>query len=513
MKKTILALGLLCAALVHADDFSGHTFFTVRPQGILVSPEKEVFFRNDRMLKREYGVEGAVQVFVFGGQSNNCCNINKYFMPQNYTSLNAQEYKSPTFTQDGLFTKELEARNFNIKTLSTTETFKSNIFFRPQQSTAGIGFTWLQNLWHDYNDVPRIWMEFNMPVQYVQNKMNLHETVINDGGGVNADTGLDGAPHVANMTEAFQQSTWVYGKVNDCRDMHEWGVSEIEFTLGYNAVACNTCDFNGYAGFVAPTGTKIDQKNAAYIFSPVVGNNHHWGLLFGAHSGFTLLEHKEHLLRMEFDFEGQYLFKNTQWRSFDLVQQGQWSRYLEVYRTMQNATTASTDPVPLNMDAGMSGINVFTTSCQVHPKFSVNTNTGFTYNWKGLQAEAGYNFYARQAEQITKCANSWYTDVAVKDVTGDGLTNIARTIKNNFTPSNVSLADYETISVLTVADLNLNSAAHPTMIAHTAYVAIGWNWDEVRFPTFVGVGGSYEFTAVDTALDRWLVFGKIGFSF
>jgi hypothetical protein len=429
-------------------------------------------------------------------------------LPSNKACLNVQEYKTPAFTQDGLYTKNLEARNFNIETVATDATFKSAIFFRPQQSTFGIGFSWIQNLWHDCQDIPRVWAEISFPVQYVTNKMDLHEIPISDGGGVSPTTGLDGAPHVANMTEAFMQSNWLYGKVNNCKKLETWGVSDIEITLGYNAVCSESCDFASYVGFVAPTGTKINQKNAAYIFSPVVGNNHHWGVLFGGHACFRFYEHGLHTLRLEFDAEGQYLFKNTQWRSFDLVQQGQWSRYLEVYQTVAQATAASTSPTPLSINAGTSGINVFTTPARVSPKFTINTNSAFIYNWKGLQAELGFNFFARQAEEIKKC--SWDADVAVKDIDGDGLTNIARTIKNNFHNSDIALASY---TPLTLADLDLNSAAHPTMLSHIVYLALGYAWDDICIPTFIGGGASYEFTTVNTALDRWLIFGKVGISF
>lgn len=492
-----------------ADDFASRSFFTVRPQFILVSPEKEALFRNDRMQLRDGGIEGTFQIAAFGGQSTNQVTINKYFLPSNKTSLNVQEYKSPNFTlQDGLYTKDLEARNFNIATVDPTQTFKSNIFFRPQQSVFGIGLGWIQNLWHDCNDVPRIWFEVSMPIEYVQNTMDLHEHVISDGGGTSPTIGLDGAYHVGTMTEAFRQSNWNYGKVDNMKDMSKWGLSEIELTLGYNAFFGDRCDFNTYAGVVFPTGTKIDQCNAAYIFSPVVGNNHHWGLLFGGHAGFTVFSHKLHQIRLEFDAEGQYLFKNTQWRSFDLVQQGQWSRYLEVYQNLTQATAAAGYSAPLNMNAGTSGINVFTTCAQVHPHFSINTNTGFIYTWKGVQAEFGFNFFGRQAEQITK--TSWDADVAIKNINGTGLTTIARTIKNNFINSNFSLDDY---TPLTLADLDLNSAAHPTMLSHTLYLAAGYTWDDICIPTFIGAGGTYEFTTVDTALDRWLLFVKAGISF
>ncbi len=339
--------------------------------------------------------------------------------------------------------------------------------------------------------------------------MNLRENVLSTGGGADGQVGLDGVDHVANMTEAFAQSNWLYGKVNNCADLSAWGVSDVEVTFGYNALFSETCDFNAYIGFVAPTGTKINQYNAAYIWRPVIGNNHHWGLLFGAHACFYLREFGQHSLRLEFDAEGQYLFKNTQWRSFDLVQQGQWSRYLEVYQNVAAATTASGESYPLDINAGTSGINVFTTCAQVSPKFTTNTNTGLIYNYCGLQAEVGFNFYVRQAEEISKC--SWNTDVAVKDIDGTGGTNTARTIKNNFHLSDITLQSGYT--PVTLADLDLNSAAHPTMLSHTVYAAAGWNWDDLSIPVFIGAGGSYEFTTVNTALDRWLLFGKIGISF
>lgn len=500
---------LLVSCAMHADDFVCHSFFTARPQFRLVSPEKEALFRNDRMLLRDGGIEGTFQAVFYGGQSTNDLELNKYFLPSNKTALTAQEYKSPNFTQDGLFVKQLEARNFNIATDPAADTtFKSTILFRPQQTSFGIGFSWIQNLWHDCKDVPRIWAEISFPVQYIKNKICLNEFVVNSGGGVSETIGLDGAQHVANMTQAFKQPTWLYGKVDNCADLETWGVSDIEVTVGYNALDSHTCDFNAYAGFVIPTGTKINQKNAAYIWSPVVGNNHHWGILFGAHAGFIVFEHKLHTIDLEFDVEGQYLFKNSQWRSFDLVQQGQWSRYLEVYKNVQEATQAAAYSPPLNMNSGTSGINLFTTCAQVHPGFTVNTNSGFIYSWKGLQAELGFNFFARQVEEITQC--NWKNDVAIKNIDGAGQTNIARTIKDNFNGSAITLADYKR---LTVQDLDLNSAAHPTTLTHIIYLALGWNWNDIAIPTFVGFGGSYEFTTVTSAIDRWLLFGKVGISF
>ena len=511
----ILLAAAVTSASVRADDAYGKTFFTVNKQYFLVNPMKELFFRNDRMDHYGHGIHGAMQIVPFGGQSTNAPNLNKYFMPQNLSVVYVEEYKSSDTpsTVDGQFGKNAEARNFNIKTLATSSTFRSSVFFKPQQSTFGIGYSWMQGLWHDDEGISRVWAEISFPFQWVSNKMNLTEHIFNDGGGVDADTGLDGADHVANMVEAFKQPTWLYGKINDCRSMTAAGIADIEFTVGYNAICTETCDLLAYAGLVIPTGTKINQKQAAYMFAPVIGNNHHWGILFGGHCGFKVYEHGHHELCLEFDAEGQYLFQNTQWRSFDLVQQGDWSRFLEVYTSPAAAAQAAADGAPLNMDAGTSGINVFTTCAQVSPRFTMNTNNGFVYTYKNIQAEIGYNFLSRQAEKITK--SCWDTSVAVKDVTGQGRTNIARNIKNNFSDTGGTGTTYSSLAnytALTLEDLNLNSAAHPTALAQKIYAGVGYQW-QWCVPFFAGIGGSYEISTVNTDIERWTVFGKFGVSF
>jgi len=111
--------------------------------------------------------------------------------------------KRPNFTQDGLFVKDLEH-----ETLISQQT---QIQAPPLKST--ILFNHTDKLWYRIfvDSKPLAWQqrcpprlaEVSFPVQYIKNEMKLNEFIVSDGGGVDGQTGLDGAPHVANMKRSF----------------------------------------------------------------------------------------------------------------------------------------------------------------------------------------------------------------------------------------------------------------------------------------------------------------------
>lgn len=509
--------GSLCAALVavgsiQAGDAFSHTFFSVRPHFQSGSPEREMFFRDGILDEKENGWGGAIEIVPYGGKSVNDCRLAKYFMPFGKTSLNVLEF-DPTVDPTGGDlnpAKNVEARHFNIQTVN--ETFSSTITFAPEQSFVGIGFAYKQALWKK-NDHSKLWLEVAFPVERIRNKMGLCEVVNNTGGGAINEIGLDGAPRVGDMVAAFNQSNWTFGKIaaNTCRS--KWGVADVEVKLNWSSHWGELCRLDTYIGFVAPTGTKIDGNNAAYVFSPVVGNNHHWGLLLGSHVDFTLWQRGKHAIYQSYDIARRVLAQNTQVRSFDL-QDKQWGRYMEVYSSLAQAQAASIASVPASSNMGTSGINVFTQCVKVAPRYSSDFNTAFIYRYCGLMVEAGYNLFIREAERVCPATNWADSTVALKSVLGDGSLTLARTIDKNFDGSDYvfSPADFSAAS-LTMSDLDFDSAAHPAIISNTVYGGLGYECDRCCIPFFLGVGGSYEFSRINTTLERWMVFGKFGVTF
>ena len=481
-------------------------------------PTKEIFFTPERLQEREDGWCGGFEIAPFGGQSIHSAKMNSYFMPYGKCSLNVVEgilLAGAVSPADSLSGRDIEARNFNIETVDAvngTGQYRGVITFNPKQTTAGIGICWRQTLWKNAQDIPTIWGEISFPIQYVKNEMNLCENTLQTGGGASDTSGLDNALHVANMRQAFAQQSWQYGRIDNSVDLSKWGVADVELRVAYNSVHSDCCDLNAYFGVIIPSGTKIDQCQARYMFNSVIGNNHHVGMLYGTHFGYDLYSKGSNMLRMELDMSSKYLFSNHQWRSFDLVQQGEWSRYLEVYSSVDQADAASTH---LSTSIGTSGINVFTRRLRVSPRFATNINVALNYSYKMFDCEFGYNLFVRQAEKIEfprGCCVDFPLTVAVKDVEGSGGTNIARTIKNDFTGSASVLADYAQ-NILQLPDLNLDSAAHPALLTNTVYGGVDYNTECLTIPMFFGVAGMYEFSSMNSSFDRWNVVGKFGITY
>ncbi len=517
MSKLLKILGVtlsVCSAIHPRSVVSSHTFFSIRPFFQSGTPLRVSFFRND-LLDETQGIGGAFETVVYGGQIDNVGvgKIARFFLPGGCTAccLNVREFNptveaNPANTEDGSLTKDLEARHFNIHTVN--ENFASRVCFRPEHKVFGIGFAYKQVLTRRCDGGARFWFELGFPVERVENRVRVRERIENNGGGARNEIGLDNSLRVGTMREALRQKNWLFGKI-DSKCHVEWGVADVELKIGYNSITCETCTLSSYLGVVIPTGTKV---RSHVLFEPIVGNNHHFAFLLGNTIGFELWKKSCYNLSMYVDGVTRYLFRNHQIRTFDLIGRP-WSRYMEVYRTSEDAATAAATNNP---NSGTSGINVFTQCVEVSAHLSANFNTGFVFSWQrdcaSWIAEFGYNFFARQAEVVELEGDTSISTVALKGVNGNGTTTAARTIKNNFQQSVFTFA--ERYQALTNCDIDLESAAHPATLSYTLYASLGYKWER-ECPLFVAFGGSYEFAVneINTTPDRWLVWGKFGFTF
>ena len=144
-----------------------------------------------------------------------------------------------------------------------------------------------------------------------------------------------------------------------------------------------------------------------------------------------------------------------------------------------------------------------------------------------FQAEVGYNFLAKRAENVElEC--SWKQGPALKHFLGEGQTNPIRTITGspyyeqvveNMTqdfvliPTPVEPARYE-MSLIKEEDLDLNSAATPAIFSNTLYGTLGFHLREREYPLFGNLGGSYTFSKNnDASPRRWIIWVKMGVSY
>jgi hypothetical protein len=497
---------------------TGKTILTIHPLFVSQQPELVSSFRSDRNQTRENGRGGAFQALLFGSRTTNGDELSRYFFFNGQESLTVAEV-GPVSGQPGFGTQDLLAQDFNIFTVNGD--FESKITTSPQQSVIGLGLHERHSFWKNHDIGRGFWLSVSTSIQHVKNDMNFCEFIINDGGGAN-----EAANNVvvANMTEAFAQPDWCFGKICANSSMKKTGLADIEFKIGYEWLEHEPAHMESYIGLIIPTGNK---NNGEYVFQPIVGRGKNVGIMFGSSLGIEIWNSTDgdKNIRYELANHTEILFRNTQTRSFDLKYRP-WSRYLPVYANIEQAQEAAALTDPLHrQNMSTPGINVFTQEVKVTPGLTHNVNTAFVFTCRRFQAEAGYNFLAKRAEKV-ELDCPWQPVVALKHFLGAGQTNPIRTINGNAYYEQrvenmdndlelipVPLAKYETAEIQ-ATDLDLNSASTPAILVNSLYGTLGFHLYEREYPLFGNVGGSFTFSKNNNAVPhRWVIWAKMGVSF
>lgn len=486
-----LALGLLlCSPGLSANDVYSHTFFSTRPQNEPWTRLTDTlviyqYHQNGRAIN-----ENSLQATVFGGKSRNWDSLRNFFLFGGLPQLTVNEaVPSTANTATGLasnLAQNIVSDNFNIST--TLGNQFSTITVAPSQTFVGAALSFrgpLRETW---------WYSLELPLIHVKNNMNLIETYTYSPnaaattGGFYDASGEEFLP-VATMTQAFSQIGMLYGKIDG--PQAKTGVADLTFMLGCDLINHVDMYLSPYGGVVFPTGNK---PKAIYMFEPIVGNNHHFGILGGITSYVAIAESKDGKAWVGGSVNARYLFANTQRRLIDL--QGRpWSRYLSMY---ENEAARLANEVTF-------GANLMAQEVKVKPGFSADVDLNFTYVGDCWQATLGVNTIMANAEQLW-LANDWELGPQIASLTDDYYTSPLRGIGNNLGPS-VNQTNY-----ILESDLDLASAAHPSYVAHTLFITFG-NQVVTDHPYTYNIGGAYEFTKNDAVINRWTLFGTAQINF
>jgi hypothetical protein len=490
---------------------SAKTFLEVRPLYQSVRPELMSQFHNDVMFTEE-GIGGAFDIVAFGGRSTKPERLASYFLPFCKTQLSVSEAADTG--------ADLLATNFNIFTvdgaIGSALAFTSTLSFAARRSEAGLGLHYKQGF--GFNEARTAWwyVDINAPITWVRNQFCMTERVGNTGGGVNPN--VPGA--VANMTAAFNQTAWNFGKINPACPLKKTGLADIELKFGTEVWCSENCNIGGYVGVLIPTG---NLAQAVYVFEPIVGNGKHVGVMWGSEVEFNIWKNCDESWCLDFygNMHSLYLFKKKQNRSFDLKGKP-WSRYISMYANATQAAAAATlcadgTLVGAQQGAALStpGINILTQCVDVRPGYSLNALSSFVLKQEcGFLLEVGYNVYAREKD----CISLAYTPAAaIKSELGCGATSVIRNISANPFFNNpcddIPSTNYGP-AIIQQTDIDVESAETPAGIASIIHGALGYEWKDRCNPLHVGIGGSYEFGSNDFGmLNRWVVWGKFGISF
>lgn len=521
-------LGALLAALfitvpAMANNVVSKTYFSNHPWFGAASPERVALARA-RMDVKDQGKGGSLEAVGFYSRTNAEQDLRDFLLPAGgKTSLRAAELGATSRLN---LTNDLLANYFNLSSHNVmttggfdTLTYESDLAFAPRQTVIGVGFQWQQR-------VNNFWLKVSVPVTKVENDMRMTETLVT-AGNAGAGGGTLPTNAVGSMVDAFKQSAMLYGKIDGKRS--KWGVADVEIMLGRDVVDEDNCQISGYVGAVAPTGKK---PTAEYLFEAVVGNNKHAGIMFGSYGRHVWKEGDDYVASICYDMDGRYLFENTQKRMLDYKNKP-WGRYIWLAKsgaTFGNPgagtdTAAAWGPVFSGSTQDMEfGVNVLTQDVKVKPRGSATVNTALNLRKQcGFELEVGHNLYARQAEEVALANSFANSDSYGVPYINDEFVHL-KAVESKFyasTIDNVQGSDAPDqnppgtpkFRVVAESDLDLNSAAHPSVIENTFYGSLGKNWDNLKCPAFVGLGGSYTYSFDNAGANRWGVWGKAGISF
>lgn len=511
---------------------TSQTFFTVNPEFQAGTPERITLWRNDRTTARKDGHNGTLQLVPFGGRSTRASDLAAYF------SIDSQPVLLVSSDLDqpcDIFAAHLNIYTQDNGTPPPSQYFQSQISFEPRRSIAGLGVSYRQGFARR-DDGKGFFFEMSFPIEQVKTSMHLGETIITDGSGpvkcielsppapgtpflqcpLQSAVGINGkaTSPVGSVCAAFQQPAWAYGRIeNDSHYNTKSGVGDVDLLVGYDIVNTDSCYFSSHLGVLAATGNRPE---GVVLFEPIVGYNKTTAIRYGGQFGLELWNNEAKQRSISFYFQSEFFFhlSSTQTRSFDLKNKP-WSRYMQVYNGEEQAQEAYLTGNPF---LHTPGINVFTQNVNVDAGTLRTYNSGLAFNHKGLQAELGYTFIGRPAECVElECA--FPRGIALKSLTTAGAINNVQMINKTITCADIepeqsySPFDKYMDNTISGADLDMNSAAHPAFLSYIIYGSMGHRWDDREYPLFIGGGGSYEFTKDNSAMTRWLLWGKVGFSF
>ncbi len=511
---------------VHAKNVTSKSHFSSRQQFQSASPELVSGCRYSKEVAQKSSWGGHFQAVLFGGSSTKSDDIGRYFMPFGTSSASVSE----ELLVDASTT--LHAQNFNILTQRAIaapslvpmrvnprpDAFKSVISLHPREWSIGLGLHYHQILFGKKSDHP-LWLSISTPIVHVERDVRLREEITSNGGGVVSSVDVPTVltqPLFGSMKDALHQSAWQYGKI-DNHAHKKTGFGDIETKLGLVLAQTESVFFDLAIGVIIPTSNK--QKNH-FMFEPQLGNGQHVGIMGEADLGIILAEDDAGNWKFAYQtaLNVQYLFENTQKRSFDLINKP-WSRYLEMYASADQAAEFAALAGQSKNLRSTPGINLLTQDTKVRPGVNVTWNNALIINCCSWEFEIGYNFHAREAESV-KLKHAWVESAAIKAANGDGMTNSKRDITASLALNGDLVFDMPggvlTYTPIKQTDLDFKSAAHPSVISHTVYAAAGYRWADCKWPVGLTYGGSYEFPCQSTSnrgLTRWTLWLKADISF
>ncbi len=292
--------------------------------------------------------------------------------------------------------------------------------------------------------------------------------------------------------DPVKQENLKYGKIRKFGHLRKEGLGDLELSLRYNFVDTNQCGIRPFIGVILPTSNK---PKGEYIFEPIIGNGKKLGIMGGLDAVALLYEEDKMKIDVSYSCCLKVLFSNTQkrmisFRSYDLGSQRSWDHY---YGFLGEDGKRGVFPAA----------NVLTRDMKISHNFVFDFLVNYNMFYRNWFASVGYNFFSRSAESGR--VKEWF---ARRYAIVNPLTyNTDDPFKLVDDPA---ITDHNREGPIQLGMLDPSAACTPASISHKVYGLVSHCWDSLRVPVTVGLGGAYEFTQSNAALEGFECFVNVG---
>lgn len=323
-----------------------------------------------------------------------------------------------------------------------------------------------------------------------------------------------------------------YGRFVLNRSQTKTALANIDMIVGYDLYRCDGYHCGLFMKAVAPTGNR---PNPATVFSPIIGNGHHWELGGGLDAHYDLWCCDNASLTVALTGAITHLFSDQQTRTFNIIKNEPCC--LSQYSLLKEySTTVDTDGKIKYFDVNKLAWGTTFSTLDVHSSFAMQGDAALQIMYRncGWAFSFGYNVYGRSSEKITQLegqCDRTNRNFGLKGKTGvcglqTGTTNLcefttpqtttglqatdstdclsnsntepavidqpATIVAECRTWDNEIVQNTNTPGILTT-DKDLNFSGAPTQISHKIFGHINYQWQECENQPFVGLGAECEF--------------------
>ncbi len=477
MKKyCALLLALIYAPLLDANrNAYSRSFMFTKPGYYNIVAEQALW--HDIVYNKKGHVRAGLQLIPFFQRSIDLNKSARYFLFDRKTEL--------VIAGDDISnrnTRDIPLRDVRAEWLNLPSDFEGTLSINPQQQQYGFTLEYSQDLkrWLDVPFVRDMYISLLIPFASVANDLNITQTNVSN----------EGSTFPEDIIQAFNQPAWNYGKIAPCKK-HRNELAEIKILLGTCYESRDYFQVNYNSVVVIPLAKR---ENAEYLFSPVVGNNHHFGIGAALNIQALLNRNPETIAWCFFlDLESTILIRNHQWRTFDL-RKNPWSRFIPM-------NTLGAEP-----NTNVPGVNLLTRKATIKPFNVVDFAMGWRTKTKKSEFEAGWGIWGHGYERIDHIheIDTIFGIAGTDPGTTASRSTIGQQAPND--PNNIFVP-------ITVFDIDAQSAANAGALNFRLFFSGGIINIGKREDTVFGAGWSIDIPYKNSMLQVWNVWMKLGGTF